>query len=150
MASLIRKNQIAAVAAAAMVLLSLPLQAFQTEPFYNVDTEIRISGTVEEIKFEPRYKDRAPFLVIVVKESEAGLRDTIEVGPSWFFGPDLHQGEQVEIIGSVIRNEEGMRFVIARELRIGGETLIVRDSRGFPGWRGGGGRTSGRRRGRGF
>lgn len=104
--------------------------------FYNVDSERRIEGTIQEIILEPRYEERQPFLMIVIKEKKTGEIYKVEVSPAWFFNYDLHKGESIKIIGSFysLNNEN---FLIAREVQVGGETFRVRDSRGFPHWRGG-------------
>ena len=136
--------------AAALALLALPLAAGQSEHFYDVDSEVRIEGTVREVLFEVRYKARAPFVILALEESESGLPVRVEIGPSWFFGEDLHAGQKVAIVGSLVKTEGDAKYVIAREVRFAGETIVVRDRRGFPGWRGGGSALRGRRRGRGL
>jgi hypothetical protein len=122
--------------------------AHQSQPFYNVDAEVRIQGTVREILFEPRYDDRAPFLVIALDQKDTGQKYRIDISPSWFFGEDLHQGEKIEVIGSLVRTADDTKQVIARELHFRGETLVLRDARGFPEWRGGRTAKGARRRGR--
>ncbi len=136
--------------ATALLLLALPAGAGQVEHFYDVDAEVRVEGTVQEVVFELRYKDRAPFVVLALEEAGTGQKFRVEIGPSWFFGEDLHAGEKVAIMGSLVRTEGDTKFVIAREIRFGGEILVVRDRRGFPEWRGGGAAQRGRRRGKGF
>lgn len=133
----------------AALLLVLPAWAGQAEHFYDVDTEVRIEGTVREIVFEARYKSRAPFVVLSLEEAGTGQAFRIEIGPSWFFGEDVHAGERVAVVGSLVRTEGDVKHVIARELRFRGETMIVRDRRGFPEWRGGRAGERGRRRGTG-
>jgi hypothetical protein len=134
---------------AALVLLALPVLAGQTEPYYDIDAEVRIEGTVREVLFEVRYKDKAPFVILALEETGTGQRYRIETGPAWFFGEDLHPGQKVAIVGSLVRTEADTKYVIAREVHFGGETLVVRDRRGFPGWRGGAAQRA-RRRGRVF
>ena len=131
-------------AAAALAGQESPGQA--AGHFYNVDKEVRIEGTVQEIRFEPRYKDRAPFLVLVLQRAGAEETYIVEVGPSWFFGQDIHQGERMTVVGSLA----GEGAVIARQLRLRGETVIVRDKKGFPSWSGGAARPRGKRRGGSF
>lgn len=116
----------------------------QTTPghFYNVDKEVRIEGTVREIRFEPRYKDRAPFLVLVLQRAASDETYLVEVGPSWFFGQDMHQGERMSVVGSLA----GERALIARQLKFRGQTIVVRDKKGFPSWSGGAARPRGKRR----
>lgn len=110
--------------------------------FYNVDKEVRIDGTVREIRFEPRYKDRAPFLILVLQRARPEDIFTVEVGPSWFFGRDIHQGERITVVGSLT----GEGTVIARQLRFRGETINVRDNKGFPSWGRGSAAPKGKRR----
>lgn len=98
--------------------------------FYNVDKEVRIEGTVREIRFEPRYKDRSTFLIVVLQAARSGETFNVEVSPSSFFSQDLHQGERLTIVGSLA----GEGAVIARQMRFRGETVILRDKKGFPSW----------------
>ncbi|NTV80922.1 MAG: hypothetical protein HGA24_05820 [Candidatus Aminicenantes bacterium] len=105
--------------------------------YYDVDKEVRFEGTVREIVLEPRYKGTAPFLVLRVEESGRKAMVTVEISPSWFFGEDIHGGEKVKGVGSLAEGPDGTRTIIARELQFRGETLTLRDKRGFPSWQGG-------------
>lgn len=122
----------------------------QAPPFYNVDTEREIDGTIREILFEPRYEDRANFLILILEEKQNRVIYRAEISPAWFFDHDFHVGENVKIVGSVYSDQDGVRFIIARELQSAGETFLLRDNRGFPTWRGGKMKRAGQRRGRGF
>lgn len=115
-------------------------------PFYNVDKEVRIEATVRDIVLEPRYKGTAPFLVLGVEESGTAKRFKVEVSPSWFFGEDVHGGEKVKVVGSLVEPPGGVPTIIARELQLRGETFRLRDKRGFPNWQGGPQRKRGIRR----
>jgi hypothetical protein len=121
----------------------------QQDHFYNLDTERQVEGVIQEVLFEPKYESRAPFLVIVLKEKETGRLYRVEVSPAWFFNYDLHQGEPAKAVGSFY-TKDGESCLIARRLQAGGETFTVRDSRGFPNWRGGPMKATGGRRGRGI
>ncbi|OGD23385.1 MAG: hypothetical protein A2Y70_00470 [Candidatus Aminicenantes bacterium RBG_13_64_14] len=105
--------------------------------FYDVDKEVKLEGVVRQISFESRYKGTAPFLVLGVEESGSAKRYSVEVSPSWFFGNDIHGGEKVKIIGSLAEVLEGVPTIIAREIQLRGETIKLRDKRGFPNWQGG-------------
>jgi hypothetical protein len=120
----------------------------QAGPFYNVDTERQVEGTIRELLFEPRYDDRSPFLILNLEEKKSGEIYRAEISPAWFFDHDLHVGEHVKIVGSLYI-KDGTRSIIARELQSAGETFLLRDSRGFPSWRGGKMKRAGQRRGRG-
>jgi hypothetical protein len=121
----------------------------QAGPFYNVDTEKQVEGTIRELLFEPRYEDRAPFLILLLEEKKNKQIYRVEVSPVWFFDRDLHAGERVKIVGSLYA-KEGTLYIIARELQSAGETFLLRDSRGFPNWRGGKMKRAGQYRGRGI
>ncbi len=134
--------------------LSLGQQPGPTPPqrpsyFYNVDTERRVEGLIREVLFEPRYEDRAPFLIVVLEEKNTGQLYKAEISPAWFFEHDLHKGERIKMIGSFYAKDDEY-FLIARELQVGGETFRLRDSRGFPNWRGGPTKGKMQRRGRGM
>jgi hypothetical protein len=126
-------------AIAALIAIPAAGQA-TTGHFYDVDKEVRFEGTVREIVLEPRYKGTAPFLVLRIEDRTRARMITIEVSPSWFFGEDVHGGERVKGIGSLSEAPDGTLTIIARELQFRGETLTLRDKRGFPGWQGGRGR----------
>jgi hypothetical protein len=120
-------------------------------PFYSVDTERRIEGTIKDVVFEPRYGDRASFLILLLEEKGARTLYRVEISPAWFFDRDLHKGEKVKVIGSYYTTKDGTNVLIARQLQAGGETFMLRDSRGFPSWRGGAAKAKGwRRRGQGM
>ena len=120
-------------------------------PFYRLDSERRIEGTVKDVVFEPRYGDRAMFLVLLFEEKGPGTLYRVEISPAWFFDRDLHKGEKAEVIGSFYAAKDGTNVLIARQLRAGGETFMLRDRRGFPNWRGGAAKGKGwRRRGQGM
>ncbi len=121
----------------------------QPRQFYNLDTERQVEGVIQEVVFEPLYENRAPFLVVVLKEDKTGVTYRVEVSPAWFFNYDLHQGEPVKVTGSFYAREAAS-CLIARRLQAGGETFMLRDSRGFPNWRGGPAKGNGGRRGRGI
>lgn len=106
-------------------------------PFYDVKTEIRVEGVVASVRFEPRYEGTAPFLILELTERTTDRRFIVEISPAWFFERDVHQGERLKIVGSLTPPGESGSLLIAREVQVQGETILVRDARGFPNWRGG-------------
>ncbi len=137
-----------------VILLLMPLPFFgqNTEPFYNVDKEMRVEGKIQKIVMEPRYKDKSSFLIVFLEEKDTKKVYTVEISPTWFFDQDFHQGEHLTVIGSLTSSGENGLNIIAREVQLRGETLILRDKHGFPAWRGGKGLSSrkGRRKGKRF
>ena len=123
-----------------LLILALPsnlVYAQKQQHFYNLDKEIKVEGTVQEIIMEPRYKDSAPFLIIILDEKKNKQRYRIEVSPTWFFDHDLHKGENMVVLGSLYTTGENDLNIIAKEIRFSGENLVLRDKHGFPNWRGG-------------
>jgi hypothetical protein len=118
--------------------------------FYNIDSERRVEGTIQEIVMEPRYNDAAPFLVLKLEEKGTYILYNVEVSPGWFFEHDFHKGEGLTVIGSFYTTDEKKMNIIAREVRFKGQTLVLRDKHGFPNWRGGQASGKGRRRGKGI
>lgn len=121
------------------------VSAQQTPRFYNVDKEVEIQGTIQKIIMEPRSEGKSPFLVIEIAEKDTQKSFTVEVSPAWFFEYDLHRGESLKIIGSLVA-EGTLNLVMARQLRHHGEIIDVRDKHGFPSWSGGKGKQRGRRK----
>ncbi len=122
----------------------------ESQHFYNVDKEIRIEGTIQKIIMEPRYKNTAPFLVIVLERKKTKQIYQIEISPVRFFDYDFHKGENLGVTGSLYTTGQNNQNIIAREIRFRGESLLLRDKHGFPNWRGGKMKRSGRKKGKGF
>jgi hypothetical protein len=117
---------------------ALAPSAAQASPhYYNVKSEIRIEGLVQDIRFEPRYEGTAPFLILALEERTTKRLFHVEISPAWFFERDVHKGEPMKIVGSLVASEGLPSLLIAREVQVPGETINVRDARGFPNWRGG-------------
>jgi hypothetical protein len=120
-----------------LFLISIPLYGQKTQPFYNVDKEITVEGTIQEIIMEPRYKDTSPFLVVLLEEKKTQKLYQVEISPVWFFDHDFHKGETLKVKGSLYSSDGKSLNIIAREVQSRGETLFLRDKHGFPNWRGG-------------
>ena len=135
-----RRREMIRGAAPLLAALFLAAQAAagqSARPFYDVGRELRIEGTVADIRLEPRYNDRAPFLVVILEEAGTGKNYVVEVSPVWFLNVDVHKGERMKVLGSLTGTSAASGSVLAREFQCGGETIAVRDRNGFPNWSGG-------------
>jgi len=103
--------------------------------FYDVDKEMKIVGTIQKIVMEPRYKNTSPFLIVFLDEKTSKRSYKVELSPKRFFDYDLHKGENLMVTGSFYQNGVNNLNIIAREIRLRGETLFLRDKHGFPNWR---------------
>ncbi len=124
-----------------IVLLMLAVfqsTVFSQKPdhFYNVDAEKKITGKIQRIVMESRYKDASPFLIVVLKEKNTDEIYNVEISPVRFFTHDFHKGEELEVTGSLY-SKDGQKNIIARQIRFRGEIIMLRDKKGFPAWRGG-------------
>lgn len=151
---------------ALMGLLVLPFAYAQRGPgpgqrarMYNPANETTVKGTVEEVKavtgrrgwngthltlkVQPRATDIQEQIQEgkVVSETVKKEDRTIDVhlGPAAFLkerGFRLTKGDQIEVTGATAEfgNSDAL---IAREVKKGGETLVLRDAQGIPKWSGG-------------
>jgi len=99
---------------------------------------------------EPRYENTAPFLILALEKKDTQQKYIVEVSPAWFFDHDFHKGENIAVTGSLYLTKEKTQNIIAREIQFRGETLVLRDKRGFPNWRGGPMKKRGIRKGKRF
>jgi len=132
------------------LIFSGPALSQKTPHFYNVDKEISVEGTIQEITMEPRYKNTAPFLIVKLKDTKTKQIYNVELSPVWFFEQNFYKGEQLVVVGSLYSTGEESKSIIAREVRFRGETLVLRDKHGFPNWRGAKMKRQGRRKGKRF
>jgi len=130
-------------------LISISSFGQKIQHFYNVDKEITVEGMIQEIIMEPRYKDTAPFLVVLLEEKKTQKLYQVEISPVWFFDHDFHKGENLKVKGSLYSPDGKSLNIIAREVQSRGETLFLRDKHGFPNWRGGKGQMKRRGKGKG-
>jgi hypothetical protein len=121
-------------------LLVLPFAYAQRGPgagprglMYNPATETTIKGAVEEVKsVSGRRGWHGTHLMLKTGDKTID----VHLGPESFLkgkGFSLAKGDQVEVVGSTV-NLRGGEAVIAREVRKGGETLVLRDEKGIPQW----------------
>ena len=103
---------------------------------YNPATETTVKGTVEEVKtFSGRGAWNGTHLTLKTK---SGAFD-VHLGPSAYIAKEgfkFAKGDQIEVTGSKVKYQ-GHDAIIAREVKMGGKTLTLRDAQGFPAWAGG-------------
>lgn len=118
---------LAALAAAPSLVAQRPMM-----PRYNPANETTLKGTIEEVRQEPHRMMTGIHLVV---KTEAGA-EMVALGPQSFLDQNkitYAKGDQVEIVGS--KSEfNGAPIVVAREIKKGDQTLVLRDSQGVPKW----------------
>ena len=102
-------------------------------PKYDLHTETKIKGTVEEVKLPPKGSEKEAAHLLV----KTGT-DTLDVYlcPKSFLvdmGVSFSKGDEIALTGSKIKQGEA-DVVLAREVVKGTDTLVLRDDKGNPVW----------------
>jgi hypothetical protein len=120
------------------MLAAISLTA-QVSPFHYFDnkTLTSVQGQVLEIDFKEVYGKKSAFLILFLKSDDQRLFN-IEVCPQWFFAADIAVGMNIRIMGSLLPSSDDTFYMIAQEISLQGERIVLRDSKGFPLWSRGG------------
>lgn len=119
------------------LLCTLPLvaqRAHETSPpKYDVHSETKMKGTVEEVKLPPKGSEKEIAHLLV----KTGM-DTVDVYlcPKSFLddmGVSFSKGDEIALTGSKVRQSEA-DLILAREVVKGNDTLVLRDGKGNPIW----------------
>jgi hypothetical protein len=119
--------------AGCMVLATSSLFAQKTGPKYDFANEVKLKGTVEEIKMVPG--DFEGVHVMLKTSSETIL---VHLAPEGFLKMldfIANKGDALEITGCKITGEMGPE-VLAREVVSGNNSMTLRDKKGLPAWAG--------------
>jgi hypothetical protein len=104
-------------------------------PIYNVASEVTFSGSVQEVQ---EFTGPRGFTgTRVILKTDAGPIQ-VHVGPKTYISSQqfsFARGDQVEVVGSEV-NMNGSDVVLAREIKKGGKTLVLRNIQGVPNWAG--------------
>jgi len=123
--------------AALALLCTLPVVAQKAQeagpPKYDVRTETKMKGTVEEVKLPPKGSEKEVVHLLV----KTGA-DTVDVYlcPQSFLddmGVSFGKGDEISLLGSKVKQGEA-DLVLAREVVKGTDTLVLRDEKGNPIW----------------
>ena len=100
---------------------------------YNPATEVRVKGTVEEVRQVGRYGGGSGTHIILKTEKE---KIEVHLGPTAFVtqsGFTFAKGDQIEVVGSRTKLGDG-DVLLAREVQKDSKTLVLRDANGIPRW----------------
>lgn len=101
-------------------------------PKYNLASETTIKGTVEDLKVVPGAMEGIHLLL--KNDAETIL---VHVAPEKFLkemDSQFAKGDQLEVIGSKIKAEDGTDELLARQIVKSGNQLLLRDKKGTPIW----------------
>ena len=100
---------------------------------YDLQSETKIKGTIEELKFPEKGKEKES-AHLILKNTEKTIDVTL--CPKSFLddmGVNFAKGDEISLTGSKI-TEEGTEILLAREVSKGDDKLILRDAKGDPVW----------------
>ncbi len=104
----------------------------KTGPKYDLANEVKVTGTVTEIRVTPGAWEG---IHLVVKSSEQTV--IVHLAPAEFLKELdcwIKVGDQVEVVGS--RAPDNNDEILAREVTFGNNTMVLRDPKGIPIWAG--------------
>lgn len=98
---------------------------------YDLTTETKLKGTVEEVKIIPGPSEGVHLML------KSGTETTlIHVAPGTFLKEmdvSFEKGDQIDLLGSKIK-VDGQDEILAREITKNGNQLTLRDKKGMPIW----------------
>ena len=115
---------------ASVCVLALVAQK-SSGPKYDLSTEAKMKGTIDEVKLPATGKEIAHLSVKVGA-------DTVDVYlcPKAFLddmGVSFNKGEDISLTGSKVKQGEA-DLILAREIVKGTDTVVLRDEKGKPVW----------------
>lgn len=121
---------------AVALFCTLPLVAQKADtsaPKYDIHTEAKMKGTVEEVKLPPKGSEKeAAHLLVKIATDTAD----VYLCPKSFLdemGVTFTKGEEIALTGSKVKQGEA-DLILAREVVKGTDTLLLRDEKGNPIW----------------
>jgi len=115
------------------VLLLNALTIAQAAPKYDATSEIKMTGTVEDLKMPPKGHEKE-IVHLVMKNGDQTV--DIYLCPKSFMddmGVLFNKGDAIAFTGSKI-TQNGTEMMLAREIVKGQDTLVLRDGKGKPVW----------------
>ena len=119
--------------AGCMVLATSSLLAQNTGPKYDFANEVKLKGTVEDVKVIP-----GPYEGVHVMLKTATETILVHLAPGGFLKMlefNVAKGDTLEVTGCKITGEAGPE-VLAREVVSGNNDMTLRDKKGAPAWAG--------------
>jgi len=107
-------------------------KAANTGPKYDLASEVKIKGVVEEVRETPG--DFAGTVLVVKTDTATVL---VHVAPPDFLkemDTTFNKGDQVEVLGAKVPDAQGE--LLAREITVGTNITTLRDDKGIPVWSG--------------
>jgi hypothetical protein len=126
-----RRNKILFPLAAFALAWSGLLNAQTGPPKYDLHTETKLKGTVEEVKLPPKAND----VVHLMMKNGDDVVDLYFCPKSFMddMGVSFSKGDELAYTGSKVKYGS-TDLILAREVVKGSDTLVLRDDKGNPVW----------------
>jgi len=110
-----------------------PLTGQASLPKYDLTTETKMKGTVQELKLPEKGSEKEGARMTV--KSGADTLDVYLCPKSFLedMGSTLAKGDEISLTGSKVK-QDGADMILAREVVKGNDTLVLRDDKGKPVW----------------
>jgi hypothetical protein len=132
-----RFRTILSLAVLPVFLWAAPLTAQKSPhtspPKYDVNTETKMKGVVEEFKLPPKGSEKEAVHLLVKAGADTG---DVYLCPKSFLdelGVSFSKGDEVALTGSKVKQGDA-DLILAREVVKGNDTLVLRDEKGNPVW----------------
>jgi hypothetical protein len=104
-----------------------------TPPKYDLKTEAKMQGTVEELKLPAKGSEKQAAHLLVKNGTD--MLDVYLCPESFLkdMGVSFSKGDEITFTGSKVM-QEGSDLILAREVVKGTDTLVLRDDKGGPVW----------------
>jgi hypothetical protein len=109
------------------------LSAQTGPPKYDLHTETKMKGTVEEVKLPPKGNEKD--VVHLMMKNGEDIVDLYFCPKSFMddMGVNFSKGDELAFTGSKVKYG-GADLILAREVVKGSDTLVLRDEKGNPVW----------------
>jgi hypothetical protein len=121
------------VSIVSFVLACSALLSAETPPKYDLQTETKMKGTVEEVKLPAKGSEKE--VVHLLMKNGDGVVDLYFCPKSFMddMGVSFSKGDELAFTGSKVKYA-GVDLILAREVLKGSDTLVLRDDKGNPVW----------------
>lgn len=103
-------------------------------PMYDPDSVTTLTGKVTAVEIEPSGPGRTGGVHVTLQAE--GKQTVVHLGPSWFLeqqGFKAAKDETLAVTGSLVTTGEET-YLIAREVKKGEKSVVLRNDQGFPAW----------------
>jgi len=127
------RNKVFLLIATFALACSAVLGAETPPPKYDLQTETKMKGTVDEVRLPTKGNEKE--VVHLLMKNGDGMVDLYFCPKSFMddMGVSFSKGDELSFTGSKVKYA-GADLILAREVLKGSDTLVLRDEKGNPVW----------------